>query len=80
LSLAREKASKERQTTITGKDIICALSELGFDLYAVVLEIYLQRWKVSILYKQDTKSYILKLTLESDGQGDRKANGVGRGK
>jgi len=44
-SEAAERCQQEKRKTINGEDIIWAMETLGFDQYAPLMKIYLQRFK-----------------------------------
>jgi histone H3/H4 len=48
-SEAAEKCQQGRRKTVTGEDILFALTSLGFEHYAEVLKIYLVRYQQNLL-------------------------------
>lgn len=42
---AADRCHQEKRKTINGEDIIWAMEQLGFDQYANLMKLYLQRYK-----------------------------------
>ena len=47
-SEASDKCKREKRKTINGEDIITVMKQLGFDNYAVILQIYFYKYRKSI--------------------------------
>lgn len=45
MSRASERCQQEKRKTINGEDIVWAMEALGFDQYAQLMKLYLQKYK-----------------------------------
>lgn len=47
-SEASDKCRREKRKTINGEDIITVMKQLGFDNYAVILQVYFYKYRRSV--------------------------------
>lgn len=66
-SEASEKCCAEKRKTVNGEDILFAMTSLGFENYSEVLKIYLAKYRVYQVMKQEKHD-----KKKSMGGGDRK--------
>jgi len=56
-SEASDKVQQEKRKTITGDDVLWAMSTLGFDKYVEPLKIYLSRYRESVKGEKPDKDH-----------------------
>ena len=69
-SEAGEKCSNEKRKTISGEDILQALSNLGFDHYNSILKIYLSKYRESHKTQKDEEKSDEKVDNQKDNSED----------